>query len=863
MNNLSPMMQQYIDIKQQHKDCILFFRLGDFYEMFFEDAKIASKELDLTLTGKSCGLEEKAPMCGIPYHSYEPYVQRLVKKGYKVAICEQESSQPTKGNKVVNRNLTRIITAGTILENSMLDESKNNYICSVFMQENTAAVAFCDVSTGYLCATFIDKNLKHQLLNEISSFNPSEMLLNQSATNCSYLVDFINSKLSSSVEITKDETNKDEDAKIISDQFGKTCEELKMNNSILKCVSDLLKYFSKTQIKGLQNIADIEIYSQSKYMGIDFNTRKNLELDQTLITGEKKGSLLWVLDKTKCPMGKRLLKTWVEQPLLNVDEINLRQGAVAVLKENLIICDDLRENLTCVHDMERLMTKVVYGSANARELVSLRESLKILPNIKKLLSKLDSKLLNILNIKLDTLEDVYNILEKALVDEPPVSTKEGSMIKPGFSDDLDKIKDESKNSTKYLTQIEINEREKTGIPKLKVAYNRVFGYYIEVTNLYKDKIPANYVRKQTLSNCERFITQELKELEIKLLTAKDRIINLELEIFEKIRTFVAEQNRRIKNTVDSIAKLDVLSSLAFVAVKQNYCRPKITSDGVINLKQSRHPVVEKLMKNMPFVANDVILDMNENNLLIITGPNMAGKSTYMRQIALISLMAQIGSFVPAQSAEISVVDQIFTRVGASDNLSSGQSTFMLEMNEVAQILKKATKNSLIILDEIGRGTSTYDGMSIARAVLEYCADKTKLGAKTLFSTHYHELTALEGQIDGVKNYSISVKKKGDDIIFLRRIIKGGADKSYGIEVAKLAGVPQSVIDRAKYILEEIESNRDVVYKQSEEVQNKTEKPIEMKNVDLKVINEFKNCDIETLSPIEALNFLYKIKNMLS
>lgn len=859
MDNLSPMMQQYIDIKKQHKDCILFFRLGDFYEMFFEDAKIASKELDLTLTSKSCGSDNKAPMCGIPYHSYETYVQRLVKKGYKVAICEQEGSQPTKGNKVVNRNLTRIITAGTILENNMLDEGTNNYICSVFVENDSAAIAFCDVSTGYLCATFIKENLKYRLLNEISSYNPSEMLLNNGATKYDYLVNFINSKLSATVEITNDDLNLAQDAQIINKQFGKSFEELKMNTAILKCVSELLNYLSKTQITGLQNISDIEIYSQSKYMGIDFNTRKNLELSQTLITGEKCGSLLWVLDKTKCPMGKRLLKSWVDQPLLNVDDINLRQEAVAALKENIILCDDLRSNLSKVHDIERLMTKVIYGSANARELVALRESLKILPDVKKSLSGADSKLLNILKIKLDTLEDVYNILDKALVDEPPVSTKEGSMIKPGFSEELDKIKDESKNSTKYLTQIEINEREKTGIPKLKVAYNRVFGYYIEVTNLYKDKIPEHYIRKQTLTNCERFITQELKELEIKLLTAKDRIINLELEIFEKLIDFVSKQNRRIKTTTDSIAKLDVLSSLAFVATKQNYCRPKITTDGSIILKQSRHPVVEKLLKDMPFVPNDVTLDMNNNNLLIITGPNMAGKSTYMRQIALISLMAQMGSFIPAESAHISVVDQIFTRVGASDNLSSGQSTFMLEMNEVAQILIKATKDSLIILDEIGRGTSTYDGMSIARAVLEYCADKNKLGAKTLFSTHYHELTALEGEIEGVKNYSISVKKNGDDIIFLRRIIKGGADKSYGIEVAKLAGVPDSVIIRAKDILEEIENNKNIVYK---------EKPIRpsepsAKKPNLKIIDEFKNCDIETLSPIEALNFLYKIKNMLN
>ncbi len=860
MSKFSPMIQQYMDIKKNFQDSILFFRLGDFYEMFFEDANTVSKELDLTLTARKCGNNEKAPMCGVPYHSCEAYIQRLVKKGYKVALCDQDGNEPTDGNKVVDRNIVRVVTPGTILEGNMLDESKNNYICSIFMEETSAAVCFCDVSTGSLSMTYIDEDVEHKILNEIASFEPIEVLINKNATENKSLVNFINTKLSATVEVVEDSKLLLPKCKMaIERHFSRTLEQLNIedNKHMVFCVTMLFIYLSKTQMSGLENISKIDVYSQAKYMSLDYNSRKNLELCSTLISQEKKGSLLWVLDKTCCPMGKRLIKNWIEQPLVDINEIMSRQDAVACLKDNLIICDDIRTDLNHVHDIERLLTKVIYGSANARDLVSLRDTLELLPSIKNSLSQLDSKMIKDLFLNLDVLQDVYSVIKDAIVDDPPLTVREGGMIKANFNKELDSIKDEVENAADYLVRIENKERERTSIPKLKVAYNRVFGYYIEISNTHKNKVPEDYIRKQTLTNCERYINQELKELEARLLTAKDRMTALEYELFQKILNSVAAQSQRLRTTIQALAKLDVLCSLAVVASKQNYCRPNMTTDGKINIKESRHPVVEKLLKGVPFVPNDVYMDTEDDRLLIITGPNMAGKSTYMRQIALISLMAQIGSFIPAKSADISIVDQIFTRVGASDNLAAGQSTFMLEMNEVADILNKATKDSLIILDEIGRGTSTYDGMSIARAVLEYTADKEKLGAKTLFSTHYHELTSLEGQIEGVRNYNICVKKRGDDITFLRRIVLGGADRSYGVEVAKLAGVPDWVIERAKEVLAEVENNSGVV-REVPIIEEKEENST-TNGKQLKILEKVKACDVETFSPIEALNFLYELK----
>ncbi len=865
MEKLSPMMQQYMEIKKNYKDSILFFRLGDFYEMFFEDATLVSKELDLTLTGRKCGNNEKAPMCGVPYHSCESYIQRLVKKGYKVAICEQDAITDT--NKLVDRNIVRVVTAGTIIENNMLDEAKNNYICSVYISEDKqAAVSFCDVSTAELSATFIEQDISDRLLNEIASYNPCEIILNLQATKNTFLVDFINSKLSATVEIIDEHFSESYCLSKIKSYLKNNNKKLieKLNNGpITFCLYMLFDYLSKTQMSGLENISQLQTYSQSKFLSLDYNSRNNLELCSTIISKEKKGSLLWVLDNTRCPMGKRMIKSWIEQPLVDINEIKLRQDAVASLKENLILCDDIREILTHIHDIERLMTKVVYGSVNARELISLRDAFELIPKIKSILSKLQkNKKLADLNNQIDDLTKLYSLLSSCLVDDPPITVKEGQIIKKGFSKELDDIINEADNASSYLIEIENKERQRTGIPKLKIAYNRVFGYYIEISNSFKDKVPSDYIRKQTLTTGERFINQELKELEVKLLTAKDRRNSLEYEIFEKIRKLVASENEKIRATIHAIATLDVLASLAVVAHKQNYCKPELTNDGKIIIKESRHPVVEKLLKSTPFVPNDVCIDTNSDRLLIITGPNMAGKSTYMRQIALISLMAQMGSFVPAKNAKISIVDKIFTRVGASDNLSSGQSTFMLEMTEVADILKKATKDSLIILDEIGRGTSTYDGMSIARAVLEYCADKQKLGAKTLFSTHYHELSALEGIVDGVKNYNICVKKHGDNITFLRRIVRGGADRSYGIEVAKLAGVPSWVIERAKDILNDIEHNLMGNYSEIYDKKTNLTDDSAKQECDFKVLEKLKTCDVETLSPIEALNILYELKNIL-
>ena len=862
MAQLSPMMQQYFEIKEANKDCILFYRLGDFYEMFYDDALTASRELELTLTGRDCGQEERAPMCGVPFHSCEGYIAKLVSRGYKVAICEQ-TEDPKAAKGLVKRNVIRVITPGTVMEQSMLEEGKNNYICCLYSSDKTIGVCFCDISTGELSATEISgKDSYNKLINQLSSYSPKEILLGGKIIEIKQLPSFIKQKLSAGVELLEDEKfGFTLCSKTASNHFGNEFDKIKDKPDVICAVGALINYLKETQMNGLERINQIDTYSESQYMKLDYNTQRNLELTQTMLSKEKRGSLLWVIDKTKTAMGKRLIRSWLEHPLMNISTINNRQSAVEELVNNTVLRLELTENLSGIFDIDRLMTKIVYGSANARDLRSLCSAVKDLPQISSLLSECKASHLRMIYKNIDLLEDIHSLIDSAIVEQPPFTIREGGMIKQGYNSDLDVINNDMNNSKDILAQIETEQKELTGIPKLRVGYNRVFGYYIEVTNSYKNMVPDTYIRKQTLTNCERYITPDLKEVEARILGAKDRSVALEFKLFEEIRLKVADSLERIQRTSKAIATLDVLNSFANVASDNRYVRPDVTQSTAIKIKDSRHPVVELLLKNASFVPNDVNLDNKSDRVAIITGPNMAGKSTYMRQIALIVLMAQIGSFVPASSAQIGIVDSIFTRVGASDDLASGQSTFMVEMNEVANIVKSATSRSLLILDEIGRGTSTFDGMSIARAVLEYCADKKKLGAKTLFATHYHELTVMEDLLDGVKNYSIAVKKRGDDITFLRRIVPGGADDSYGIEVAKLAGVPNTIIGRAKEILAELESGRaETVVKKSN--------PDEDAQLSLlgvaqsPVIDKIKNVDLNTLTPIEAMNLLYELKNMI-
>ena len=862
MAQLSPMMQQYFEIKEANKDCILFYRLGDFYEMFYDDALTASRELELTLTGRDCGQEERAPMCGVPFHSCEGYIAKLVSRGYKVAICEQ-TEDPKAAKGLVKRDVIRVITPGTVMEQSMLEEGKNNYICCLYSSDKTIGVCFCDISTGELNATEISgKDSYNKLINQLSSYSPKEILLGGKIIEIKQLPSFIKQKLSAGVELLEDEKfGFTLCSKTASNHFGNEFDKIKDKPDVICAVGALINYLKETQMNGLERINQIDTYSESQYMKLDYNTQRNLELTQTMLSKEKRGSLLWVIDKTKTAMGKRLIRSWLEHPLMNISTINNRQSAVEELVNNTVLRLELTENLSGIFDIDRLMTKIVYGSANARDLRSLCSAVKDLPQISSLLSECKASHLRMIYKNIDLLEDIHSLIDSAIVEQPPFTIREGGMIKQGYNSDLDVINNDMNNSKDILAQIETEQKELTGIPKLRVGYNRVFGYYIEVTNSYKNMVPDTYIRKQTLTNCERYITPDLKEVEARILGAKDRSVALEFKLFEEIRLKVADSLERIQRTSKAIATLDVLNSFANVASDNRYVRPDVTQSTAIKIKDSRHPVVELLLKNASFVPNDVNLDNKSDRVAIITGPNMAGKSTYMRQIALIVLMAQIGSFVPASSAQIGIVDSIFTRVGASDDLASGQSTFMVEMHEVANIVKSATSRSLLILDEIGRGTSTFDGMSIARAVLEYCADKKKLGAKTLFATHYHELTVMEDLLDGVKNYNIAVKKRGDDITFLRRIVPGGADDSYGIEVAKLAGVPNTIIGRAKEILAELESGRaETVVKKSN--------PDEDAQLSLlgvaqsPVIDKIKNVDLNTLTPIEAMNLLYELKNMI-
>ncbi len=857
------MMKQYFKIKEENKDSILFFRLGDFYEMFYDDAKLASKELELTLTGRDCGQDERAPMCGVPFHSCESYIARLVAKGYKVAICEQ-TEDPATAKGLVKRDIIRVITPGTVMESSMLDESKNNYICCMFAKNKNIGLCFCDISTGELYATEISgKDSYNVLISQLSSYNPREILIGGDIVKYKELPGFIKTKLSAGVEMLEDEKFDYQICKTsVFEHFNDEAKSVENSAVLISTIGALLDYLKETQMSGLERINKISLFSESQYMRLDYNTQRNLELTQTMLSKDKRGSLLWVIDKTKTAMGKRLIRSWLEHPLMNISAINNRQSAVEELVNNTVLRLEISETVSGIFDIERLMTKVVYGSANARDLRSLCSAVENLPKISGLISECSASYLKKIHSEIDTLEDIFNLINNAIVEDPPFTVREGGMIKKGYSEELDSVNGDMNNSKDILAGIEAEQRQLTGIPKLKIGYNRVFGYYIEVTNSYKDMVPETYIRKQTLTNCERYITQELKEVEGRILGAKDRAVALEFSLFDAIRKTVADNLSRIQKTARAIAALDVITSLANVASDNRYVRPDVNMSSAIRIKDSRHPVVELLLKDAPFVPNDVSLDSNSDRVAIITGPNMAGKSTYMRQIALIVLMAQMGSFVPASSAEIGIVDSIFTRVGASDDLASGQSTFMVEMNEVANIVKNATSKSLLILDEIGRGTSTFDGMSIARAVLEFCADKHKLGAKTLFATHYHELTVMENLLDGVKNYSIAVKKRGDDITFLRRIVRGGADDSYGIEVAKLAGVPQSIISRAKEILAELESGgNNNEPKTLKDTDNDIQLSL-MGAVQSPVIDMIKNADLNTLTPIEAMNLLYKLKEMI-
>ena len=859
MGELSPMMKQYMEIKSANEDSVLFFRVGDFYEMFFEDAKKASEELNLVLTGKDCGLDERAPMCGVPYHSCDAYISRLVEKGYKVAICEQ-TEDPATAKGIVKREIVRIITPGTIIEDSMLDEGKNNFLASIAFGNGEIGLCFTDASTGESQATSISEDgFQSNLIDEISRFSPREILVCKDfSVKAPLVIEYLEKNYFGVITQREDESFISSNVEpLITKHFGIISTEnigLPTGSAITAAFGSVIEYLYETGVNGKISVNNIQIYTNSQYMRLDNTAARNLELTETMRTKSKKGSILWVLEKTKTAMGKRLIRNWILQPLMNITAINSRQNAIEELCSNVILRGEIIESLSGIKDIERLMTKVVYGSAKPKDLLLLAETSSRFPIIKELLKNSSCKMLKEICSDIDNLQDIAELIYSAINNDAPATVREGGIIKDGFIELVDTLRNDINNGAGVLAEIEANEREKTGIKTLKVRYNKVFGYYIEVTNSFLDKVPDTYIRKQTLTNCERFITEELKEIEKRVLSAKEKINQVEYEIFDTIRKQTAAQVKRFQKSAAAVARLDALTSLSVVASENHYCRPLVNNSGSIIINEGRHPVVEQVIK-IPFVTNDTFLNMSDDRCAVITGPNMAGKSTYMRQVAIITLLAQIGSFVPAQSAEIGVVDAIFTRVGASDDLAAGQSTFMVEMSEVADILKNATKNSLIILDEIGRGTSTFDGMAIARAVLEYVADKKKLGAKAMFATHYHELTEMENQIGGIKNYNVAVKKRGDDITFLRRIVRGGADDSYGIEVAKLSGIPNFVIERAKEILKTTLENGVVTYKT---VSNpEMQLPLEMQGAQ-DILHDLQSIDVNTLTPIESMQILFEI-----
>lgn len=877
-NELTPMMKQYMQTKEEYKDCILFYRLGDFYEMFFDDALTASKELEITLTGKNCGLEERAPMCGIPYHAVDSYLNRLVSKGYKVAICEQvEDPKTAKG--IVKREVIRVVTPGTNLDTQGLDETKNNYIMCIVYMADRYGLSVADVTTGEYLVTELDSQTK--LMDELYKFMPSEIVCNEAFYMSGLDLDDLKNRLHMAIYSLEAWYFDDALCRETLQEHFKVASLEGIGLSDYECgmiaSGALLKYLEETQKNSLSHMSRLTRYATGNYMVLDSATRRNLELVETLREKQKRGSLLWVLDKTKTAMGARTLRKYVEQPLIDKESIVKRLDAVAELKDNAICREEIREYLNPVYDLERLVGKITYQSANPRDLIAFQSSLSMLPSVKCILKDMESDLLKEIYEELDPLEELCDLVGRAIQEEPPLAMKEGGIIKDGYNEEVDRLRKAKSEGKNWLADLETKEREKTGIKNLRIRYNKVFGYYLEVTNSFKDLVPDYYTRKQTLANAERYIIPELKELEDTILGAEDKLCALEYELYCEVRNTIAAELTRIQRTAKAVAKLDVIASLALVAERNNYVRPKINEKGVIDIRDGRHPVVEKMIPNDMFIANDTYLDDKKQRISIITGPNMAGKSTYMRQAALIVLMAQLGSFVPASSANIGLVDRIFTRVGASDDLASGQSTFMVEMNEVANILRNATSKSLLILDEIGRGTSTFDGLSIAWAVVEYISNSKLLGAKTLFATHYHELTELEGKISNVNNYCIAVKEKGDDIVFLRKIVKGGADKSYGIQVAKLAGVPDPIINRAKEIVEELVT-ADITGKvkniavQGSETKKKTQKKLD--EVDLTqfslfdtvkdddVLNELKELDISHMTPMDAMNKLYQLQNKL-
>ncbi len=866
---LSPMMQQYINLKEQYTDSLLFFRLGDFYEMFFEDAKLASKELELTLTGRDCGLSERAPMCGVPYHAMDHYVQKLLEKGYKVAICEQ-LSEPTKGKSIVERDVVRIITPGTIIEESLLDEKTNNYICSIYKSGDNAGISYCDVSTGEFASVTLSGAIYTKLVDEIVRLKPSEVLINNE------MLMFLNEnsdllKLLTVKPYLSSEESFDyaQSKKRLSDKFENTEE----NEMLICSAGALLQYLQETQKNALEHINTLRHVSHDSFVKIDAATSRNLEITSTLRGGARRGSLLWLLDKTVTSMGARRLKKWMDEPLYSMDEINLRLDAVEDIKGNPILHQQTIDDMKKIYDIERISTKIAYDTLNPRDCVSLRQSLEVLPLIIEKLASFKSELMSRITAEFDDLSDVCELLKKSISDNPPINIKDGGTIRDGYFEELDDLRDISRNAKKHLEKMEMAEREETGIKNLKIKYNRVFGYFIEVTKSNIDQVPYRYIRKQTLANSERYITEELGVLEERIAGAEEKSIKLEGQLFTEIKNALKSNMKRLQKAAELISEVDVLQSFAKSAIENNYIKPTINDEGIINIKEGRHPVVEKSQEGKNFVPNNTHLNMDDNRFMIITGANMAGKSTFIRQVALITLMAHIGCFVPAHSAAICLVDKIFSRVGASDDLFMGQSTFMVEMSELANILNNATSRSLIILDEIGRGTSTFDGLSVAWSVVEYICDKSKLGAKTLFATHYHQLSEFEGRVSGVKNYCVSVREQGEDIIFLRRIVRGGADKSFGIHVAKLAGVPKEVLDRANVILERLEeadinnvaiSTSNEAGKIINEKENYTQTQLDLTAMlpYSDILNEIKQMDMTTTTPIDAFYILDRLKEKM-
>lgn len=878
MAGLSPMMAQYVETKKQYSDCILFYRLGDFYEMFFEDALTASKELEITLTGKECGLEERAPMCGVPHHAVETYLNKLVQKGYKVAIAEQiDDPKTTKG--LVRREVIRVVTPGTITSAQALDETKNNYLMGIVYLDDVFGISTADISTGDFLITEVHG--ERELIDEIHKFAPSEIICNEAFFMSGVELEDLKNRLHIVISSLDHRFFADDTCrKILKEHYGVSQLDglgLADYDSGVIAAGAVMSYLYETQKSSLSHITTITPYTTGEYMILDTSTRRNLELVETMREKQKRGTLLWVLDKTKTAMGARLLRTYLEQPLIQKSSILARQNAIEEFNKNYISREEIGEYLNPIYDLERLIGRISYKTANPRDLISFRNSLAMLPYIKQLLGEMKSELLVHLWEELDPLEDIHELVERAIVEEPPISVRDGGIIRDGYDEEADKLRHAKTEGKTWLAELETRERDKTGIKSLKIKYNKVFGYYFEVTNSFKDLVPEYFIRKQTMANAERYTTDELKELEDIIMGAEDKLFSLEYDLFCRVRDSIAAQVLRIQKTAKAIAGIDVFTALSTVATRNNYVKPKINEKGTIHIKNGRHPVVELMLRDDLFVANDTDLDQNKNRISIITGPNMAGKSTYMRQTALIVLMAQLGSFVPAEEADIGVCDRIFTRVGASDDLASGQSTFMVEMTEVANILRNATRNSLVVLDEIGRGTSTFDGLSIAWAVVEHISNTKLLGAKTLFATHYHELTELEGTMSGVINYCIAVKEQGDDIVFLRKIVKGGADKSYGIQVAKLAGVPDSVITRAKELVEELSSAditvraREIAKQTPASVRKAVQKPDEVDMLQMSIFDTVKNDDIireieeieiGNMTPFEALSFLNQIQNKL-